>query len=151
MDTAWIQVFVLTLTQCIAPAGKMVCQEETVEYHFTNEDDCARALVQMLDLAARADNILVDRQRSDCKPAAKESIVYADADDARSSLADAEGFVLIDSEAPAPDFIQSAHDARLAKLKSCEQTNGVAPCKIGEIIIEAAAETKKTEIWRRQK
>ena len=43
METAWIQVFVLTLSQCIAPAGKMVCQEETVQYHFTNEEDCGRA------------------------------------------------------------------------------------------------------------
>ena len=27
MDTAWIQVFVLTLAECAAPAGKTVCQE----------------------------------------------------------------------------------------------------------------------------
>ena len=152
MDTAWIQVFVLTLTQCIAPAGKMVCQEESVKYHFTNEEDCARALVQIIDLAARADNVLVDREKSDCRPAAKESIVYADADDAKSSLANAEGFVVIDSRAPSPDFMQAAHDERLSSLKSCEETNGVAPCKIGRIIIEAAAEEpRKTEIWRRQK
>mgnify|MGYP001819983712 CR=1 FL=1 len=76
METAWIQVFVLTLSQCIAPTGKMVCQEETVQYHFTNEEDCARALVVMVDLAARAENILVDRQRSNCSPGAKESVVY---------------------------------------------------------------------------
>jgi hypothetical protein len=119
---------VLTLTQCIAPAGKMVCQEETIEYHFTSEDDCARALVQMLDLAARADNILVDRQRSDCRPAAMQAMVYADADAARSSLANAEGFVVIDDGTPAPDFRQAAHNERLARLKSCEETKGVAPC-----------------------
>ena len=151
METAWIQVFVLTLTQCIAPAGKMVCQEETVEYHFTNEDDCARALVQMVDMAARADNIIVDRERSNCHPAAKESIVFADADAAKTSLANAEDFVLIDGKAPPPDFMQAAHDDRLKDLKSCEETNGVAPCKIGQIIIEAAEEAPKTEIWRQQK
>ena len=109
METAWIQVFVLTLSQCIAPAGKMVCQEETVQYHFTNEEDCARALVLMVDLAARAENILVDRQRSNCSPGAKESVVYADADGAKESLANTENFVLIDGKAPPPDFMQVAH------------------------------------------
>ena len=151
METAWIQVFVLTLTQCIAPAGKMVCQEEAVDYHFTNEDDCARALVMMVDLAARADNILIDRQRSNCRPAAKESVVYADAEGARASLANAEDFVLIDGEAPPPDFMQAAHSERLESLKSCEETQGVAPCKIGEIILEASADEPPPEIWIREK
>jgi hypothetical protein len=151
METAWIQVFVLTLTQCIAPAGKLVCQEESVDYHFTSEDDCARALVMMVDLAARADNVLVDRQKSDCKPAATESVVFASADDARSSLANTENFVLIDGESPPPDFMQAAHEERLASLKSCEETNGAAPCKIGEIILEAPEDPGSAEIWRREK
>lgn len=151
METAWIQVFVLTLTQCIAPAGKVVCQEETVEYHFTNEEDCARALVLMVDLAARAENILVDRQRSNCSPGAKESVVFADSDTAKSSLANTENFVLIDGKEPPPDFMQVAHSERLDNLQTCEETNGVAPCKIGEIILEAAAEESRTEIWRREK
>jgi hypothetical protein len=150
METAWIQVFVLTMTQCIAPAGKLVCQEETVEYHFTNEEDCASALVMMVDLAARAENVLVDRQKSDCKPAATESVVFADADNAKSSLANAENFVLIDGESPQPDFMQAAHDERLAALPSCDETNGVAPCKIGTIILEAPSEPGGAEIWRRE-
>jgi hypothetical protein len=151
METAWIQVFVLTLTQCIAPAGKMICQEESVEYYFTNEDDCANALVQMVDLAAHANNILIDRQKSNCKPAAKESIVYASADAAKASLANSDDFVLIDGKTPPANFMQVAHNERLESMKSCEETNGVAPCKIGEIIVEAAAESRKTEVWQRQK
>ena len=151
METAWIQVFILTLSQCIAPAGKMVCQEEVVEYHFTSEEDCANALVQLVDLAARADNILVDRQRSNCHPAAKESVVFADSDAAKASLANSEDFVLIDGKAPPPDFMQVAHNERLASLKSCEETNGVAPCKIGDIILEAPADDDRLEVWQRQK
>jgi hypothetical protein len=150
METAWIQVFVLTLTQCIAPAGKMVCQEEAVEYLFTNEEDCADALVQLVDLAARADNVLVDRQKSNCRPAAKESIVFADSAAAKASLANTDDFVLIDGKAPPPDFLQVAHEERLEQLKDCEETNGVAPCKIGAIIVEAPAESGKSEIWKRQ-
>lgn len=150
METAWIKVFVLTLTQCIAPAGKMVCQEETVEYYFASEDDCARALVQMVDLAARADNILVDRQKSDCKPGVKETQVFASGDDARSSISSVDGVVLIDNKTPPPDFMQSTHVDRLKEMKPCDETDGVAPCKIGDIIIEAAGEVKETKVWKRQ-
>jgi len=120
-------------------------------YRESVEEDCASALVMMVDLAARAENVLVDRQRSDCKPAATESVVFANADDAKSSLANAENFVLIDSESPRPDFMQAAHDERLSSLKTCEETNGAAPCKIGEIILEAPADSGSAEIWRREK
>lgn len=150
METAWIQVFVLTLAQCIAPAGKMVCQEAVVEYQFASEDDCANALVQILDLAARADNVLVNREKSNCRPAARESVVFADAAAAKATLANRDDFVLIDGKTPPADFTQVAHNERLENLKSCEEMNGVAPCKIGQIIVEAAAETRKTEVWRRQ-
>ena len=150
METAWIQVFVLTLTQCLAPAGKMVCQEETVEYYFTSEDDCSRALVQMVDLAARADNILVDRERSDCKPGVKETQVFASGDDARSSMTGGANVLLIDDKVPSPDFMQSAHNDRLNDMKACDETDGVAPCKIGDIIVEAATEGPRTQVWRQQ-
>ncbi len=150
METAWIQVFVLTLTQCLAPAGKMICQEETVEYYFSSEDDCARALVQMVDLAARADNILVDRERSDCKPGVRQTRVFASGDEARSSMTGGANILLIDDEVPPPDFIQSAHNDRLKDLKTCDEADGVAPCKIGDIIIEEATESPRTQVWRQQ-
>ena len=34
MDTAWIQVFVLTLSECVAPAGKTICQEQAFELDY---------------------------------------------------------------------------------------------------------------------
>jgi hypothetical protein len=148
METAWIQVFVLTLTQCIAPAGKLVCQEETVQYRFTNEADCNNALVVMLELAERADNVLVDRARSDCRPAAAEAVVYADAAGAASSLADAAEAVPIDDEPEAPDFMQMAHEKRLATLATCEETKGVTPCKVGQIILEAPADAGDRDAGR---
>ena len=150
METAWIKVFVLTLTQCIAPAGKMVCQEETVEYFFASEDDCARALVQMVDLAARADNILVDRERSDCRPGVRETQVFASGDDARLSIAPGDGVVLIENKTPPKDFRQSAHADRLKEIKTCDETDGVAPCRIGDIIIEEANAGNKSHVWRQQ-
>ena len=150
METAWIQVFVLTLTQCLAPAGKMVCQEETVEYYFSSEDDCARALVQMVDLAARADNILVDRERSDCKPGVKQTQVFASGEEARSSMTGGASVLLINDEVPSADFMQTAHNDRLNDLKTCDEADGVAPCKMGDIIIEGATESPKSQVWRQQ-
>jgi len=150
METAWIKVFVMTLTQCIAPAGKMVCQEETVEYVFANEDDCARALVQMVDLAARADNIIVDRQNSDCRPAVRESTVFVSNDEALSSLGPTANAIVINGKEPPDDFLQAAHDERLKKMKTCDETNGVAPCRVGDIIMEPAAESAGPEVWRQQ-
>jgi len=153
METAWIKVFVLTLTQCIAPAGKTICQEETVEYQFASENDCASALMQMIDLAARADNILVDRQNSNCRPAVRESNVFASNDEAMSSLGSGADAVLIDDKEPAADYLRVAHDERLKNMKTCEETNGVAPCRIGDIIMEPAAESEavRSDVWRQQK
>ena len=39
---------------------------------------------------------------------------------------------------------------RLARIKTCEETGGEAPCKIGEIILEAESESATGEVWRRQ-
>ncbi|MGI9202970.1 MAG: hypothetical protein ACR2Q3_03105 [Woeseiaceae bacterium] len=150
MESAWIKVFVLTLTQCIAPAGKMICQEETVEYQFANEEDCARALVQMIDLASRADNILVDRQNSDCRPAVRESTVFASNDAAISSLGKTANAVVIEDKETPADFLQAAHDERLKNMQTCEETKGVAPCRIGDIIMEPAADSVRSEVWQQE-
>ena len=50
MDTAWIQVFVLTLAECIAPAGKTVCQEREFDLQFLTRADCEYALEQLVSL-----------------------------------------------------------------------------------------------------
>jgi hypothetical protein len=150
MDTAWIQVFILTLTQCIAPEGKMVCQEETVEYQFADQVDCEIALYRMLDVAARADNVIVVRERSHCRTAAKETEVFASAEEAGAQFEGAENIALLQIEQPPPDFTQSAHMERLEKLHDCEEVANVPPCKIGEIIVEAAEEPESVAIWRRK-
>ena len=140
METAWIQVFVLTLTQCIAPAGKMVCQEESLEFQFADQVDCEVALVQMLDVAARVDSVIVKRESSHCRAATKEMKVFASAEEAGAEFAGAQNLAMLQNDDPPPDFTQTAHQERLKNLHNCDDVAGVAPCKIGEIIIEAAAE-----------
>jgi len=151
METAWIKVFVLSLTQCIAPAGKIICQEETVEYQFANEEDCASALIQMIDMASHVDNVLIDRQASDCRPAIKESSVFASDTEAKSSLGTTADVLLPRDETSRTDYLQTAHNERLENTKSCDETNGVAPCRIGEIIVEPAAEAVRSNVWKQQK
>ena len=150
METAWIQVFILTLTQCIAPAGKMVCQEESVEFQFADQVDCEVALVQMLDVAARVDNVIVKRESSHCRAATKEMKVYASAGEAGSQYEGAENLAMLEVDDPPQDFTQTAHQERLNSLHNCEEVAGVAPCKIGEIIIEAASDSESSGVWRRQ-
>lgn len=151
METVWIQVFILTLTQCIAPAGKMVCQEEQVRYQFLQEDDCQHALKQMVNVASAADNVIVNESRSACSVAAVESSAFSSIEEANAKLGNNSGYETVARENQQADFTQSAHQERLKDLKDCDAVSGVAPCKIGEIIIEAAAEATPTEIWRQQK
>ena len=151
MESAWIKVFVLSLTQCMAPAGKMVCQMETVQYQFAAEDDCNRALAQMIDVAAGAENVIVSRDNSHCRAAAIQSEVFSGVDEANAYFAGTEGWgVLTGDEEPA-DFTQSAHQDRLKNLHECADVANVAPCRVGEIIIEAATDAEKTEVWQQQK
>jgi hypothetical protein len=150
METAWIQVFILTLTQCIAPAGKMVCQLESVEFQFADQVDCEVALVQMLDVAARVDNVIVKRESSHCRAATKEIKVFASAEDAGQQFEGAENLAMLQVDDPPPDFTQTAHLERLDSLHNCAEVADVPPCKIGEIIIEAAADSESPMIWRQQ-
>ena len=64
MDTAWIQVFLLTIAECVAPAGKTVCQEQELEMLFLNENDCKVALEQLVSLKSSSDNVIVDPDHS---------------------------------------------------------------------------------------
>lgn len=150
METAWIQVFVLTLTQCIAPSGKMICQQESLEFQFAGQVDCEVALAQMLEVAARVDNIIVVRENSHCRAATKQVRVFADAESAGAQFAGAENIAMLPNDDPPPDFTQTAHQERLKNTHNCDEVAGVAPCKIGEIIIEAAEDATQLEIWRRE-
>ena len=73
MDTAWIQIFVLTLAECVAPPGKMVCQEREFELQFLTQSDCESTLQQFVSLKDASDTVIVDKSRSGCAPSARRS------------------------------------------------------------------------------
>lgn len=147
MDTAWIQVFVLTLSECVAPAGKTICQEQAFELEFLTRSDCEVALEQLLTLKGAADNVIVNPDRSACAPAARERPVFASVDDMRGTASDDTPLRVLEDGRAEPSATLVAHQQRLDSLKTCEDTKGVAPCKVGEIIMEGATEAA-TEVWK---
>ena len=147
MDTAWIQVFVLTLSECVAPAGKTICQQQALELEFLTRSECETALEQLITLKREADNVIVNPEKSGCAVAAREQEVFASVDAINAQQKDGTSLRVIEDESVEPSTTMVAHQERLAKLKTCEATRGVAPCKVGEIIMEGATE-KTAEIWK---
>ena len=150
MDTAWIQVFVLTLAECVAPAGKTVCQEREFDLQFLTRDDCEYALEQLLDLKEESSTVIVDRDRSRCTVSARENDVFATLDEVNKASS-GNG----DWTAPRPNSAETppaavSYSERLASLPECENYEGRGACKTGSIIVEAANQGQEIEIWRRE-
>ena len=147
MDTAWIQVFVLTLSECVAPAGKTVCQEHEFELQFLTRADCEVALQQLVSLKQASDNIIVDTGKSRCIASAREGRVFASVDAVNQPFGEGESKPgEKPAVAPGPEY--AAHQKRLSSLPECGDSDGVAPCRIGDIIIEEAT-SGTVDVWRR--
>lgn len=154
MDTGWVQVFVLTLAECVAPAGKSVCQQSQFELSFLSRADCEFALEQLIELKSQSQQVIVDKARSGCASTTVQSKVFPDQAAANTALSGEEGWrepqdanTDEPSEPSEPSKSLVSHQERLESLKTCDETAGLAPCKIGEIIIEGAAED--VEVWHR--
>jgi len=146
MDIAWIQVFVLTLAECVAPAGKSICQEQEFQLQFLTKADCEIALDQLVSLKEVSENVIVNPNRSNCAPAARQSDVFESLE-AINKAFDANWEAPQAGEAGS-SARQISHKGRLEALKTCEETEGIAPCKIGDIIMEGA-DGDSVEVWRR--
>lgn len=149
MDTAWIQVFVLTLAECVAPAGKTVCQEREFDLQFLTLADCEVALEQLVSLKDAAETVIVNKSKSSCAASARQSPVFASADAVSNASAYKASWRDPVDEEVQPSASRVAHEDRLEGLETCEETTGVAPCKIGGIIVEEATQEQTVEIWRR--
>ncbi|MGB5258730.1 MAG: hypothetical protein WBN07_07050 [Woeseiaceae bacterium] len=151
MDTGWIQVFVLTLAECVAPAGKTVCQQQEFELTFLTQADCEVAMEQLVTLKDASDSIIVDKEKTRCEATASRQPVYA----SLAAASNAAG-TQVTWRAPAAaeqgtTTVDEDYAGRLEKLKTCDETKGVAPCKIGQIIVEDATSGEPVEVWRREK
>lgn len=146
MDTGWIQVFILTLAECVAPPGKTACQESQFELQFLTQTDCEFALEQLLELKSQSENVIVDEQRSGCATTTRQREIFPSMNAASNALSGQQGWRAPDFDRSEPSRAAISHKERLASLKTCDETGGLAPCKIGEIIIEGAAE--QVDVWQ---
>lgn len=149
MDTSWIQVFVLTLTECVAPAGKNVCQQQEVQYQFVDRGECEAVLEQLVALKSEDKNVIVDTEGSRCLPTIKQQTVFASLDAANAQLAGSEGWGKLapERQQQASDGTLSDYEERLASLPECDDAKSVTPCKKGKIIVESDVD-EKVEVWR---
>jgi hypothetical protein len=148
METAWIKVFVLILSECVAPAGKTVCQDQEIEMQFLSHAECELALEQLISLKDQFENVIVNRQRSSCTASARQQDVFASLDEVKSAVSES-----VDWRDPENAELQMAasnvsHQGRVEKLTSCEESLGIAPCKMGDIIVEGATSGRPVDIWR---
>lgn len=149
MDIAWIQVFVLSISECVAPAGKTVCQESQFELQFLSQSDCEFALEQLVTLKSESEKVIIDPSGAVCTPTAKQQEVFTNLDQVNAAAGKPD-----DWRAPSGAEAQSAPVPaalrdRLSSLSTCAETDGVAPCKIGDIIIETATQPKAVDVWQR--
>jgi hypothetical protein len=148
MDTSWIQIFILTLAECAAPAGKTVCQEQQFELQFLNRGDCEYALQQLAAMKDQDEQVIVNRQKSGCSPSAAESETYVSREAINDALQTTSGWRMPDDVDAQRAAVNKGHNERLDELKSCDETKGKAPCKVGEIIVEDAA-GDAVDVWKR--
>lgn len=148
METAWIQVFILMLSECVAPAGKTVCQERQLELEFLTRASCESALEQLVELKSASENVIVHPDRSRCAPSARELEAFATPEAAREALGDAQGWRAPETGGTGVLPSRAEHQERLASLPTCESTGGEPPCKVGEIIVESTDE-EPVEVWKR--
>ena len=147
MATAWIQIFILTFAECVAPAGKTVCQEQQFELRFINRADCEYALEQLIAMKAAAEHVIVNRQKTGCTSSAVESDTFASLEAINEAYKDTVGWRLPDAGDALRSVVNKDHRERLADLMSCEDTGNVVPCKIGDIIVEDAT-GDTVEVWK---
>ena len=148
MDTAWIQVFVLTLSECVAPAGKTVCQEQSLELQFLTQSDCEIALQQFVSLKQESESVIIDPAKASCAPTARQQQVFASLDAIKEANRDKANWKAPAVEDTVPGIAVASHQERLASLPDCDADGAEAPCKVGEIIIEAG-DVAPVEVWRR--
>ncbi len=146
MDMTWIQVFVLTLSECVAPAGKTVCQDHEIEMQFLSRAECEVALQELVSIKDQFENVIINRQKSGCSVSARESQSFASLDAAKAASNEDE-WRDVESEKAASLV---PHEDRLKKLKTCDDSLGVAPCKSGAIIVESTVSGREVEVWHSQ-
>ncbi len=148
MDTAWIQVFLLTMSECVAPSGKTVCQEQDVELQFLTQADCEAALEQLVALKQESEKVIIDPDKASCVATARKQEIFVSLEAIQNVYGSQESWKAPATDQTGPSRERTLHQERLASLPVCGESSSV-PCKMGDIIIEEAT-GDSIDVWRRQ-
>ena len=77
----------------------------------------------------------MNRQKSGCAPSAAKSESYASREAIEAGLSDTTGWRSPGESDAQRAAVNEDHGERLGDLKTCDETKGKPPCKVGEIII----------------
>ncbi len=147
MDTAWIQVFVLTISECVAPAGKTVCQQQVSEIDFLSQADCEAALEQFVESKNANERVILNVDQTMCSSTARKREVWPSMEGINEALADSQGYTPANIEEAEADFQQVAHEQRLSEVPECTEQANTYPCRQGPIIVEEPP-SRSVEVWR---
>lgn len=147
MDTAWIQVFVLTIAECVAPAGKTVCQEQVIEIDFLSQGDCEAALEQLVESKNANERVILNVDETRCTSTARKREAWTSMEGINEAFAGSPGFRPASVAEAEADFVQVAHEKRLAEVPECAPQAAAYPCRQGQIIVEGPP-SRQVEVWR---
>jgi len=87
--------------------------------------------------------------RRNATPTARQQPVFASLAAIEDANRDKANWKAPATSDTAPGMALASHRERLASLPDCDEDGAEAPCKVGEIIIEAG-DVEPVEVWRRE-
>lgn len=115
---------------------------------FLTRADCEKALEELIALKEASENVIINADDSSCAPSTRQQSIYASLDAITEAHRGTTGWRAPETAAARLAPSRAAHVARLAALKTCDETDHKTPCKIGEIIIEGQAATE-IKVWNK--
>jgi hypothetical protein len=147
MDTAWIQVFVLTISECVAPAGKTVCKDQVSEIDFLSRADCESAMVEIVDAKSANERVILNVDQTMCTSTARKREAWASLEAISEALAGSQDFEPPDMDEAESDFARADYEKRISEVPDCTADALVYPCRQGPIIVEGPP-SREVEVWR---
>jgi hypothetical protein len=101
-----------------------------------------------VSLKQESESVIIDPAKASCAPTARQQQVFASLDAIEDANRDKENWKAPEIKDTGTGVTLASHQERLARLPDCGEEGVVAPCKVGEIIIEAG-DTESVDVWRR--
>jgi hypothetical protein len=101
-----------------------------------------------VSLKQASESVIIDPASASCAATARQRRVYASLDAIEDANRDREDWKPPPVQEAGSGVALASHQERLASLPECGEEGVEAPCKVGEIIIEAG-DVEPVDVWRR--